>query len=369
MTPTDRELLRSIAYGPDASAEERSAAERSLRQLDKEQHAAEFVSVDEFAAGAESSQDSEAEDFLDEGDDSDSDEEPDEVAFWQRTVRVAWLIPIVVASIAVGYVASISTIAPLSPLKSASGTEAGDSPPDGVDFTDGTLILGDLRAADAWFDRPASSEETFPLPMMLEPAGVSSSDIRLAIHGGDRGSVWVARTDSELCLFIAIPVDGTGANTCVERAHFERWGITLGSNGLEARWYGRDVITSPALVDAVAESPNLELRPGNVAAANAALNSQETPLQNLVIESGGPSLGVDLVGAFVFVPDNAPWMTVLIAKQNTGGFCMIVSEDGGVTNQAMCATVDEFQKHGLSFALAHYVFQWDGMSTTVSRIP
>lgn len=361
------EHLRRIAFGPDSSAQERAAAEKSLHELEMAERAALSESVDDVPVedGAAASDDFDVKQFGEFDVEVDGEFDVEGPTFWERTIRITWLVPIVVVSIAVGYLGSLGPMAGLQQPDPAS--EKNEPLSNNVDFTEGTVVLGDLQAADSWFAQPVTEDMTFRNNELLEYERIDPSDVRLAIFGGNEGSLWVARTDATLCLLITHTADS--ASTCVERETFERQGIALAANELEARWYGRDVITSPALVDPTQDQQQLNGRPGNVDAANAALRSQGTPQQNILTEAGAKSMGVDLVGGFVISPESAPWMTVLIAKQKSGGFCMIVSEDGGMTTLAKCATVEEFQTYGLGLALAHHVFQWDGTSTTVSRIP
>lgn len=373
----DREYLRRIAFGPDATAKERAAAEVALRQLDEEAIAA----ADALAKAAVDAQNaSEPDDEAsvevagdnDDGEsdvDADADESDELVAaepFWQRSIRLAWVVPIVVGAIVVGYFGSLG---PLAAVQHAAGSRApvvDSSWATVMDFTEGEEILGDLQAADRWFDSPDSSGESYPFEQLLKMDGVNPMDVRLAVYGGKNESVWVARTEGEFCLLSSDMINGTGSGTCVTRDDFEQSGVSLSSGRISAQWYGREVITDPPLVDPNADAQGWENHPGDMDAANAFLGSKEKLKQDVFDEGELSGMGVDLVGARIIAPEAAPWISLLIAKQRAGGFCLVLS-DGGT--MAKCSTIEEFRSEGLSLGVSGYLFQWDGNSLRTNRLP
>ncbi len=372
MSDADRDHLRRIAYGPDATAQERVAAEESLRALDEEQLAAAADALAESAAekAHPSALEGEAVEGVDgdDGDLSDDDSEEGETApaFWQRSIRVAWLVPIVVGAIVVGCLGSLGPMAAQQRADDLLNPAVSAPPVSVPNIGEPILLLGDLQAADKWFDDAPASEKAFPVPEMLDKEGIRLKDVRLAIDGGENASIWVARTEKGLCLVFARAPDVGSAWSCIDRDNFEKTGLVIGLDGVQASWFGREVITNPPLVDPAAREPFLEGRPGNVDAANAFLGSGVTLTQNVFSETELGGMGVDLVGAHIIAPEVAPWISLMIAKQRAGGFCLVLA-DGDTL--AKCSTLEEFQSRGLSLAIAGYVFQWDGNSLTSNKLP
>lgn len=224
----DVERLRRVAFGRQASADERAAAVEALRQLRTadEQRAAEAAERARVVADpAPESAD----------DESEWAAEPDR----RHGIRPLWLIPIVVASIVVGAVGALAVssqfeAAPPSVPPSQSHTPAQPPPPSGV-----VGGPGDLEAAERWFDGGATPSDAFPDAAFLEGLDIDQYDVRFMASEGSDWSVWVAKDRrGQLCLLVRNPPVGGSAASCSTTEDFERNGISIGLNDHTAFWDG-----------------------------------------------------------------------------------------------------------------------------------
>jgi hypothetical protein len=371
MTDDARDRLRRIAYGPDATAQERAAAETALRQLDDVGPKPIADSVDDpvernspniagVAAGAAPV------DGVDEVDDDGRETEP---SFWGKSVRVAWLAPIVIGALAVGYFASLGSLDVNRGAHNIAGTEspAPSASTSGEQSLD--LHLGDLIAADSWFERPFRESDAYPDASALEYYKIRAVDVRIASGAADKVGVWVGRSADKLCLLIADTVAATRASTCIDRGKFARMGIHLSSNDLGATWFGRDVSTDPPLESSLGAPHDPVSGPGSVAAANAwfdsaAPSSDQHPAPTFLKHM----MGVDPTAVSYSRLEVAPWVEVWLAKQGAVGFCIASTDDQGDTNFGDCATNDEFQLKGLALSAFGLSMFWDGTSLSAVEV-
>lgn len=234
----DVERLRRIAYGREAGAADRAAAQAALQALEegsrapREPLAAESVSAAEAPASPEGGS----------GAAGDADDgEP--VSVWGRRIRVGWLAPVVAGSLVVGALGALGAL-------QATGRLTPEAQSDGPDTTSfsalpregATQIPGDLGRADAWFEGSATASDVYPFAGLLESNGIDPYDVRFALAAGGGWNVWVGRsTDRKLCLLIADARDDTGAAGCVMRQAFAASGLQLGLGGRTAHWSGGEV--------------------------------------------------------------------------------------------------------------------------------
>lgn len=369
MTDDDRERLRRIAYGPDATTEERVAAETELRQLDHADVASRADTIQDATveghpppgiggnAGATSADD-------DDDDETEHHDHETEPSLWGRSIRVAWLIPIVVGSLVIGYLASLGGFDAMVGAQTTSGTGSPTPSANPSGEQDVNLHLGDLDAADSWFDRPYSESDAFPDASALESYGISAGDVRIAAGTSDKVGAWVARAEGLLCLIMANTVEGSSASSCTDRDRFAKTGIRLFSSGSgSATWFGREVTTDP-LLEAAEGAPHAPgSGPGDVAAANAwfdsAVPSSDQPPAPRFLKD---MMGVDPAAVSYSRLESAPWVEVWLAKQGSVGFCIASTDDQGETNFGDCATNDEFQLRGLALTAFGFSMFWDGTS-------
>ena len=341
MINEERDRLRRIAYGPDATAKERVAAEAGLRRLE-EQERASLVAASAAEASAHHTPD-QASAVHDERDDEEnssegeaSDDEVTGAPLWLRRINIGWLIPIVVGSLLVGAVGAWGFHL------------AGATNPSG----------GDLRAADAWFDLPAADEATAPW-YLAQTYGVEVSNIRLSNAPG----VWFGRTKTSFCLLV-MQWEASGAG-CVKRPAFAKSGITLAVGSYIFRWRGKDVSVVQTTATGEVNVPILPppaSGPGNVEAANA-LFSLPPP-----VEEPFPapwimgSMGVDKNDVRK-MGENDSGLSVWAMKQGDSGFCLVVFDaTHGGTQYVQCATLEEFAASGLVIHSLTFKARWDGES-------
>lgn len=372
MTPADRESLRRIAYGPDATAEERAEAASALRQLDEAKREEAESEADPRAAAAESrpilsEELSQVKASAERASDDGVEEDEESPSFWRRSIRVAWLVPIVVGSIAVGYAASIG---PLNAMRNPqnSALSASPTPPSAepTDVPDANVKSGDLAAADSWFDRPYRASDTFPNAAALHQFGINAEDVRIAVNGGEKGSVWVGRTEGELCLVLADPTDGTSASSCNKRDKFAEFGIAFGSTNLGASWYGREVTTTPRLVPVATGPLPPTSGPGDLVAAVSWFLSPALPSGDLPAPDVLAAAQINPGDVRRVIPESTPWIKLWVAKQSTDGFCILSVDDADSSSGWTCASIEEFLKSGLTLPTQSYSFFWDGTRVSVT---
>lgn len=155
----------------------------------------------------------------------------------ERGIRPLWLVPIVLAALAVGAVAgSLSATPRETPLASASPAAVDDV------AAAGAVNAGDLHAADVVFARERTENDVYPHGELV-PELVPSS---VRYLGGVEGSVevWVGKKpDDSLCLLVT---EGEqGAATCATRDQFRENAIALGINAYGISWDGLHTSITP----------------------------------------------------------------------------------------------------------------------------
>lgn len=349
MTDADREHLRRIIYGPNATPQERAAAEEALRESDERALAASVVPIEE-PEGDQQKLAQVGDEILEPENADDSAECSDEPSLWRRRIRVGWLVPIAVASLLVGAVGALGVTGHLSGIMATMFSDGG------------AVVKGDLKAADSRFDKPFVPSDTYP-GIVAQSYGVGESDVRASGLAG----VWFGRTDSTLCLLLLSFEAGSGAS-CVQRDHFVKSGITLVSMGHTFRWFGGDATVDPPLAagqNSVSPTPAQWSGPGNVDAANAWFDkpgaAQEPfPTLWMLDQMGVNQSQVRLAGI------NDRGYKLWIVKQGATGFCLAGYDVNAGEARYQCATIAKFEASGVSIAAPNFAAWWDGVSLSMS---
>lgn len=371
----DVERLRRIAYGPDATPRERAEAEVSLREREAQAQAQAHTVT--LAAEAEVPDDSmvQVEQSDVSGDDpfegnpgvesdaiDDGEEEP---SLWNRRIRVGWVIPIAVGAVLLGAAVALGASGQFDRV---TGPATASPAPTVIEIPEEGTEAGDLNAADRWFDRPFEDSDAFSQPALLESGVIDEHDVRLALDGGELGSVWVGRTDDKLCLLIAIAKEESGASSCIEREQFQSNGLRLRSDKLSASWNGWEVTSDPY----IGPRPHVSApASGDVDAANSwfeqiATEDDVYPISGILDHMGVDQSQVRQVGR----SDGGPQVWVM--KQGDTGFCLASYDptqdrgQGQGKGEWNCATIEEFEAHGVTLSTSTIAVAWDGAMIAMS---
>ncbi len=345
MPNADREHLRRIAYGPDATARERAEAASALRQLDEQARVAREALRKESVAGVMEPVEAatvgdESSEHVNAGGGIDDNEEE---SFWQQRIRVGWLIPIAIGSLLLGVFGAVGASSQISRFDSLTSSSQ-----------DGGAH-GDLKAADAWFKPSFALKDYYPGIMTLSAYGIDKDDVRFS--GGD--GVWVARTDTSLCL-LAYTYDMRSGAGCVSRAEFARSGIALSVGSLTFSWLGGGVRVDgqrPAAENAIPVIP--KPGPGNLDAANSVFDRPAT--ENDAFPIGAALDGTNIDPSDVrFVGSDDRGHGLWVAKQRSGGFCVATYDIRKGEAVMECATLKEFASSGLTISTGGFAATWNG---------
>ena len=167
-----------------------------------------------------------------------------------RPWRRIWILPIILVSIAIGYVGGMMTgsaepSVAVSPPPSIRPTASPDlftflTPP-----PEPPLRPGDPVAASHWFDEPASPRDQFNQPSLLESMGIDPSNVRVAQVLTTGFGAWVAtKSDGSWCLLGG--GGGEAFGTCVTTEQFVASGIRVGDGRHLVDWDGHVVSITPA---------------------------------------------------------------------------------------------------------------------------
>lgn len=342
----DRERLRRIAYGPDATPRERAAAEASLRQLDEQERTAAATRESQAVNREDPDEDFDVDDkVFDEAvdggvdDGAEGDDEVEPHPLWLRRINMGWMIPIVVGSLVIGALGAW-----------------------GASAVSSSINPGDLNAADAWFTSPLNVSDQNAMPWWLaEPYGIEPRNLRPTSTPG----VWVGRTKTHLCILIQ-ELEGAGAN-CVERDKFAADGINYSVGKLSFHWFGGDVTvkeTTPGGVVTLPVLPNPPSGPGDLDAAKAlfavpATERDAFPSPYVVESLGLQTTDVRWIGGID--GGMTAWAFEQKATGTTKGFCLAVIKDAATyTPYLQCVTSQEFETSGVSIKTLRFTAHWDG---------
>jgi hypothetical protein len=179
---------------------------------------------------------------------------PDRVA---ETLRRFWLVPVVVASIALGAVAgSLATRATEMPPASLAPVGQSSVPPDSAS-PGGTTVVADpvipLPPSDAdgssaedWLNQPRRPIDTFPDEPGLMAFGIDPYSTHV-VTTDRKTNVWVARgSNRSLCLLMVATADGSFQARCTPPEFFPDKGVSAqAEDGTFAHW-GADGVTVSA---------------------------------------------------------------------------------------------------------------------------
>jgi hypothetical protein len=244
------DLVRKIAFGrPDTGVDEAAAIEARQTLADAEaRRAANAAAVDQ-AIELLRSADRKPSDPTTPALLPDSTLQAADEAGSPRPRLRFWVLPIVLVSIAIGYVGGVTTgsagpSVAVSPSPSIRPTVTPEpltflTPPPAP-----PVQPGDPVAASRWFQEPPSPRDQFNQPGLLESMGIDPADVRLAQVSTAGFGVWVAKkSDGSLCLL------GGGADeafgSCATVDQFAASGIHIGNGSHLVDWDGRAVTSSP----------------------------------------------------------------------------------------------------------------------------
>ncbi len=240
MTNDDSESLRRIAYGPDATGEERAAAEAALRDAERlavRGSVAVSTTVDadtDVAGGIESVPRERQADVA-----RDNDR--------PRGIRRACLILIIVAAIGVGALGSFAVTGLLgNQPASIAPSEQPSIPPLNQGEVGGRLV-GDLGSVDRLFNGAPGPKDVFPDAALLEKSFIDPTNVRFLLSAQaekaeDDFRMWAAKNRAdEVCLIIVMGDGDMTGRSCVSRADFRRDGLAFGANQFRVSWNGVSV--------------------------------------------------------------------------------------------------------------------------------
>lgn len=230
--PATAEELRRIAFGRGSTDEERAAATKQLTELAAAESA---PSLPGSAPAPVEGPDDEA--GVVESDADTTATAANSAPLRRRSIAMIWLLPAVIASLAVGAIVGRAT-AP-SPQVSAPAQVTLHRPLANLTSEPGKSTVGNLVAANAWLARAPTKADTFPSPAMTDNQGLSSvrhiKDIR---EDDTLITLWGAKDrDDGICLLAGLP-GGFFTSSCVSPEVFAERSITLGFNGFEVGWDG-----------------------------------------------------------------------------------------------------------------------------------
>jgi hypothetical protein len=174
----------------------------------------------------------------------------------RRRIRLAWLIPIIAGSVAIGYIgapdvavqslvgASVSTPPSAAPIAAPSASPGVTS--SAFPIPSGETIAGpsSLKEADAWFETPPTERDGFVDQYFLQTLKIDPSAVRFVQINAAGFQVWVAKTlDDDLCVLSS---NGSKeyAATCTPRATYSAEGLVLAQRDYSIRWTGGSVTVS-----------------------------------------------------------------------------------------------------------------------------
>jgi hypothetical protein len=171
-----------------------------------------------------------------------------------KSLRRFWVVPVVVASIALGAVAGwVATRAAEKPPVSSVGQAT--VPPDAGSTSDTISVAGptlppsdaDGTSAEDWLNQPRQPMDIFPDEPGLLAFGVDPNSTHVVTTEGAT-SVWIARgSASSLCLVLVATVDGSFQVRCTPPELYAEKGVSAeAADGTTAHWSGGGVTVSVA---------------------------------------------------------------------------------------------------------------------------
>ncbi len=365
--------LKRIAFGPDATPEERAAAEEALRELDAQERAATVAanlesepepqhpgdagySRDEFSellGEADSDEDADAR-----GGDGDGDgviqHYAEELSLWRRRIRIGWLAPVVVGSLLLGTLGALGSTGQLDPV--ASPTPQAEQGSEVVSGDSEWLFAGDIQLADSWFYAPFTPADAFPDPQVLESNGIDAENVRSTSIGG----IWIGRTDKNLCLLYA-GSDSKGTAECIYRDQFVARGLSLDANDAMFQWLGGTIIVTMFHTGSIGSGSSVsvpEQGPGDVGAATSFFSRTATAEDAFPDSEMLGRLGFDQSQVRLIFTNGG--QSLWLAQEGTAGFCFLSFDKPTEVSQKSCATIAEFEKFGVIIFTPTMISWWGG---------
>lgn len=365
------ERLRRVAYGPGSSARERAEAEAALRVIEGR-----AAAVAAIAAPSGDGEGSAEEALTAEGlpggepggvEAADAGESGGAASVWGRSIRVGWLVPVVVGGVIVGVLATLGVTGQFAPQAQFNGPST-TSPSPSFDESASPVLGGDLKAADAWFDGPGIAPDAYPDTTLLKSSDIEPRDVRFALAAGGGWNVWVGRSkSSELCLLVADVATGGGAVGCVSRDDFAADGAHLGVNGRTADWYGNAVTEGASTAPGSEAIPPIPGRgPGDVDKAAEWFADPGTAYDSYPYPDILGGLGIGDGDILALDPAPGKDRILWLARQGTTGFCLLVTDAVASTSNYACVPVAGFRASGIGIAFAGFAAYWDGESVASS---
>jgi hypothetical protein len=170
-----------------------------------------------------------------------------------ESLRRFWVVPVVVASLAVGAVGGVvSTHAAEKPSTSLAPAGQATAPADNGEPSY-SADQGDAAAAadsevtalstaavlanvEAWLGPPRLPSDNFPDEATLTASGIDPSSTHFVMTGGTM-RLWAARGfDGSLCLVMMATVDGGSQSGCVPENQFLIDGVSIAGDSASAHW-------------------------------------------------------------------------------------------------------------------------------------
>jgi hypothetical protein len=231
--PRTRDALQAVAFGRVVTPEGEAAAVRAfqaLRGLDERAASPTLEPVIDQAAQADDSQ------VTRHGDWSGRSNR------FTEALRRFWVVPLVVASLAVGAVGGVVATNAVeksrADLVSVGPATAAADPM----VPDPQNAAAAITSFEEWLDRPQQPIDVFPDERSLTNFGVDSSSTHFVTAPGlseDTPKIWVARgSDSSRswCL-VVVPPDGNLRTACIPEEDFSRDGVSVATGpGAFVHW-------------------------------------------------------------------------------------------------------------------------------------
>jgi hypothetical protein len=242
--PRSRNALEAVAFGRVVTPEDRAAATQALQALrDLDERAASPAPAPVTVGVIDDAQKRR---------DGVWSDAPNRVT---ETLRRLWVVPVVVASLALGAVGGsfatrVAEPADLAPVAQATvssdnGTYSGPSDTAiAADPVPGPASDAILASAENMLDQPRIPADTFPAQEQLADFGIDPSTTHFVKVAEDDGTttLWIARAaDGRLCL-VLLPYNASFRAACTEQELFAKDGATvIGDEGIDARWDANSV--------------------------------------------------------------------------------------------------------------------------------
>jgi hypothetical protein len=194
-----------------------------------------------------------------------------------ESLRRFWVVPVVVASLAVGAVGGVvathaaekpsASLAPAAQTTAPSDSGPSDSaeqsdaaaaaesvltqPPEETyddpdpKATDPTSAAAALAGAEDWLNQPQRSVDIFPNVQSLVTLGADPNSTHFVTTEGAM-SLWVLRGKADTLCLAMVPTAGGGFGMgCAPEKEFSTVGVSIGQDGTSARWDGNGVSIVP----------------------------------------------------------------------------------------------------------------------------